>query len=96
MFKCKNCPREFETVRGKNIHETRSGHWQDPKPPTPPEVAEHINFADIATNGNWGQKMLKAQRKNPSDRVLAFAYQARTVDLLEAILQELQKPKTLR
>lgn len=95
MHKCKNCSRKFETMRGKHIHETRSGHWQDPVPPPKPQT-EHTPFATLVANTNWGQQMTAAERNNPSDRVLAFGYQARTVQLLEAIYDELKRERTIK
>lgn len=39
--------------------------------------------------------MTEAQKKSPSDQHLMFAYLARIIELQEAILTELRKPRTI-
>lgn len=89
---CTKCMRDdFKSRRGLSNHDTRMHPYI---PPPPPEKTHH-SFASIVRNSNWGMELTKMDLKHPSDRVLAFAYQARTVELLEQILAELKRPKNI-
>jgi hypothetical protein len=91
-FVCTKCGADhFKTRGGLSCHYTRV----HPYIPPPPPVRTHVNFKDLVGSNNWGIQMTEAQKKSPSDQHLMFAYLARIIELQEAILTELRKPRTI-